>query len=148
MRIANATRVFLVTAVLALIGNNIGFDVNPLEALPGMVLLFIVVLLGYWLSQISPIRLPSIAYISALAIVASIPGFPGSAYFNANVANVQFLALTTPVLAYTGISIGKDLDTFRRQGLKIVIAALLTFLGTYIGSAVIAEVVLRLTGVI
>ncbi|NLW17034.1 MAG: hypothetical protein GX033_05225 [Firmicutes bacterium] len=145
---AGALRVFFVTALLSLIGNYIGFNISPLEALPGMVLLFIVVLLGYWLSEVSPIRLPSIAYISALAVLASIPGFPGADYFNASVAKVQFLALTTPVLAYTGISIGKDLDSFKRQGPKIVLVTILTFIGTYIGSAVIAEVILRLTGVI
>lgn len=148
MKTANVLRIFLVTAFLSLIGNYVGFNINPLDALPGMILLFIVVVLGYWLSRVSPIKLPSIAYISALAIIASIPGFPGAEYFNAQVAKVEFLALTTPVLAYTGISIGKDLNTFKKQGLKIVIVTLLTFFGTYIGSAVIADVILRLTGVI
>lgn len=148
MKLANALRIFIVTALLSLIGNYVGFNINPIAAFPGMVLLLIVVILGYWLSQVSPIKLPSIAYISALAIIASIPGFPGAGYFNEQVAKVEFLALTTPVLAYTGISIGKDLDTFKRQGVKIVIVTLLTFVGTYIGSAIIAEVILRLTGVI
>lgn len=148
MNMSNVLRIFIVTAILSLIGNFVGFKINPIEALPGMIILFVLVLIGYWLSQISPVKLPSIAYISALAIIASIPGVPGADFVNQHVAKVQFLALTTPVLAYTGISIGKDLDTFRKQGVKIVLVALLTFIGTYIGSAVIAEVVLRLTGVI
>ncbi|HBK85939.1 MAG TPA: DUF340 domain-containing protein [Firmicutes bacterium] len=145
---ANVMRIFVVTAILSLIGNFIGFDISPIAALPGMLILFVLVILGYWLSQVSPIKLPSIAYISALAIIASIPGVPGADFVNQYTGKVEFLALTTPILAYTGISIGKDLGTFKQQGLKIVLVTLLTFVGTYVGSAIIAEVVLRLTGVI
>ena len=47
-----------------------------------------------------------------------------------------------------GISAGKDLDTFKEQGFAIVCTAILAFIGTYIGSAIIAEIVLRLTHVI
>ncbi len=148
MKMANVMRIFVVTAILSLIGNFIGFDISPIAALPGMLILFVLVILGYWLSQVSPIKLPSIAYISALAIIASIPGVPGADFVNQYTGKVEFLALTTPILAYTGISIGKDLGTFKQQGLKIVLVTLLTFVGTYVGSAIIAEVVLRLTGVI
>lgn len=148
MKMANVMRIFVVTAILSLIGNFIGFDISPIAALPGMLILFVLVILGYWLSVVSPIKLPSIAYISALAIIASIPGVPGANLVNQYVGKVQFLALTTPILAYTGISIGKDLGSFKQQGPKIVLVTLLTFVGTYVGSAIIAEVVLRLTGVI
>ncbi|NLY53304.1 MAG: DUF340 domain-containing protein [Firmicutes bacterium] len=148
MTTASVFRVFIITAVLSLVGNWLGFNINPIAALPGMIILLILVALGYWLSRVSPIKLPSIAYISALAIIASIPGVPGANLVAEYVGRVEFLSLTTPVLAYTGISIGKDLDAFRRQGPKIVVIALLTFLGTFVGSALIAQVVLKLTGAI
>lgn len=148
MKMSNVLRVFIVTGILSLIGNFIGFKVSPLAAVPGMIILFVLVIAGYWLSQVSPIKLPSIAYISFLAIIASIPGVPGASFVTQYTQEVNFLALTTPILAYTGISIGKDLDSFRKQGLKIVLVTLLAFIGTYIGSAIIAEIVLRLTGVI
>ena len=54
----------------------------------------------------------------------------------------------SPILAYAGISIGKDMDSFKKQGVGIVITSLMAFAGTYIGSAIIAEVLLRLTHVI
>lgn len=141
-------RIFVITAVLSLVGNFVGFKVSPLAALPGMLILLVLVAVGYWLSQVSPVKLPSIAYISALAIIVSIPGVPGAEAVASYTNEVQFLALTTPILAYTGISIGKDLDTFRKQGVKIILVTLLAFVGTYIGSALIAEIILRLTGVI
>ena len=63
-------------------------------------------------------------------------------------AKIGLLPLCTPILAYAGISAGKDLDTFKKQGFAIVCTALIAFIGTYIGSAIIAQIVLRLSGVI
>jgi len=148
MRFSDVFRVFLITAGITIVGNYIGYDVNPIAAIPGMLILLAIVVVGYLASRYSPVKLPSIAYISALAIIASIPGVPGASYVIKYVGQIQFLALCTPILAYAGISIGKDLDGFRRQGVQIVLTALLTFIGTYIGSAIIAQVVMALTGVI
>ncbi|MGI6357672.1 MAG: DUF340 domain-containing protein [Bacillota bacterium] len=148
MRFSDVFRVFIVTAVITLVGNYIGYDIDPIGAIPGMLILLAIVVVGYLASRYSPVKLPSIAYISALAIIVSIPGVPGAETVIKYTGDIQFLALCTPILAYAGISIGKDLDGFRRQGLKIVMTALLTFIGTYVGSAIIAQVVLSLTGVI
>lgn len=148
MKFIHVLRIFLITVVLTLVGNYFGFDVNPIAALPGMLILLAIVVAGYLLSKFVPLKLPTIAYISAIAIVASIPGVPGAAYVTQYVHEVKFLALTTPVLAYAGISIAKDLSSFKQQGAKIVVIALLTFTGTFIGSAIIAQVVLQLMGTI
>jgi putative effector of murein hydrolase LrgA (UPF0299 family) len=148
MKFSDVFRVFVITAVIGVVGNYIGFDVQPIQAIPGMIILLALVVAGYWLSKASPIKLPSIAYISALAIIVSIPGVPGAEYVIQYVGQVQFLALCTPILAYAGISIGKDMDGFKKQGVKIVLTAFLTFIGTFIGSAIVAQIILSLTGVI
>lgn len=148
MKFSQAFRIFVISGILALIGNFIGFKINPIDALPGMVILLILVVAGYAVSRVSPIKLPSIAYISALAIIVSIPGVPGADLVVKYVNNVQFLALCTPILSYAGISIGKDMDSFKKQGAKIVVVTLLALTGTYVGSAIIAHLVLKLTGAI
>ena len=141
----------------ALIGNWLstmksGAPVTPIEALPGMVMLLAITIIGVAISDILdkalPKNLPAIAYISLVAIVVTIPGFPGAEFAFASMNKIGLLPLCTPILAYAGISLGKDFDTFKSQGITIVCVALLTFVGTYVGSAIIAEVVLRLTGAI
>ena len=142
----------------ALIGNwlstmKAGYPVTPIEAFPGMVMLLVITLLGIAVSdlvaKVAPkINLPAIAYISLVAIIVTIPGVPGAEYMFASMNKIGLLPLCTPILAYAGISLGKDFDTFKSQGIAIVCVALLTFVGTYVGSAVIAEVVLKLTGAI
>ena len=59
---------------------------------------------------------------------------------------VNFLALTTPILAYAGVALGKDLDMLKKTGWRIVVVSFVVFIGTYIGSAVIAQVVLKMIG--
>jgi len=144
-------------SAFALIGNwmsttKSGAPVTPLEALPGMVMLFAITIGGIALARlvdkVLPKNLPDIAYISLVAIIVTIPGFPGAEFAFASMNKIGLLPLCTPILAYAGISLGKDIDTFKSQGVAIVCVALLTFVGTYVGSAVIAELVLRLTGAI
>lgn len=144
-------------SVYALIGNwlstmKAGNPVTPLEALPGMVMLFAITVIGVAISdgldKVLPKNLPAIAYISLVAIIATIPGVPGAEYMFECMNKIGLLPLCTPILAYAGISLGKDFDTFKSQGVAIVCVALLTFVGTYVGSAVIAEIVLKVTGAI
>lgn len=144
-------------SVYALIGNwlstmKAGNPVTPLEALPGMVMLFAITVIGVAISdgldKVLPKNLPAIAYISLVAIIVTIPGVPGAEYMFECMNKIGLLPLCTPILAYAGISLGKDFDTFKSQGVAIVCVALLTFVGTYVGSAAIAEIVLRVTGAI
>lgn len=148
MKLIAAIRIFVISAFLGLVANFVGFKINPLDALPGMIILLVLVIIGYVLSLVIPVKLPSIAYISALAIITSIPGVPGAEYVVEKTTQVEFLALCTPILAYAGISVGKDIDSFKEQGIQIVVVALLAFAGTYIGSAIIAQIILKMTGVI
>ena len=127
--------------------------ITPLAGLPALLLMGVPIILGCLLDDlISPklkkVKLPTILYISAIGIIMGIPGVPMSGLFVAEAAKVGLLPLATPVLAYAGISIGKDLKAFKEQGVAIVCVSLLAFAGTYLGSAVIAEIVLRFTGVV
>ncbi len=146
MNIKENFRILVIVAVVTLVGNLAGFKINPIEALPGMLILLGIVMLGLLLSKIIPSKLPSIVYISLIGIILTVPGFPGSAWFTEQAGKVQFLALCTPILAYAGIASGKDLDDFKKLGWRIMVVSLFTFVGTFIGSAIIAQIVLKLTG--
>ena len=52
------------------------------------------------------------------------------------------------VMAYSGIAAGKDLDSFKKQGLSIILVTLIALIGTFVGSAIIAHIVMKYTGVI
>ena len=90
--------------------------------------------------------LPSVAYIVTLGCIVTIPGFPGAEQLTAWASKVSFIGLCTPILAYAGIAICKDLDVFAKSSWRIVLVSVVVFIGTYIGSAIIAQVILKSIG--
>ncbi len=76
--------------------------------------------------------------------IVTIPGVPGASTMTQWINHVNFMGMCTPILAYAGIAIGKDIKVFKKLGWRIVVVGLSVLSGTFIGSAFIAECVLRL----
>ena len=140
------TLVLIITAFLSLVANALSSNIPFLDAVPGMVILIAISLAGIIAARVLPGGIPAVAYITTLGCILTYPGFPGSEIVNMYMKKVGFLALCTPILAYAGISIGKDMDAFKKTGWRIVVLACVVFIGTYLGSAVIAEVILKALG--
>ena len=159
-------KILLITALYASIGNLINGMVTksrsatpekvmvymPWEIWPALALMIGIIIVGLIISDFAKAKLPkadlpNILFISAIAILVGIPGLsPLAGFMKSEFVKIGLLPLCTPILSYAGISIGKDLPAFKKQGVAIVSVALLTFLGTYLGSAFIAEIVLKFTG--
>lgn len=138
--------VLLLVAVITLIGNSIGYNFGIVEAIPGMAVLFVICMAGLMANRFIWKKLPAVLYVITFGMIITLPGFPGSEHFAAWVSKVNFLALTTPILAYAGVGIGKDLDALKKTGWRIVVVSLFVMAGTYIASAGIAHVVLKALG--
>ncbi|AOV08729.1 hypothetical protein [Sporosarcina ureilytica] len=142
------TIVLAIIGLITLVGNWIGYSVMPTQAMPGMILLIVISIAGLALDKLLPFNIPAIAYISLIAITLSIPGVPGSETVVKWTSEVNLLAITTPILAYAGIAIGRSWADFAKLGWRSLIVGSLVLLGTYLGSAVIAEIILRMQGII
>jgi hypothetical protein len=136
----------MMICILTLIGNWVAVKVDPLTALPGILFIYVICVVGVLLAHFVPIYIPTIAYVGTIALVLTIPGMPFSKEILAAVSKVNFLALATPIIAFTSLSIAKDLDTFRKQGWRIVVAALITLFSVFFSAVIIAEVCLRIQG--
>lgn len=146
MKYKESIIVLLITALVTLIGNFVGPKINPLEALPGMLILVAVAAVGIGLTKIIPIKIPAVAYIVTLAAIITIPGMPFAKEIYAATAKVNFLALCTPILAYAGIYTGKNLGALKKTGWRIFVLAVLVMFGTYVFSALIAHFILKIIG--
>ena len=62
-----------------------------------------------------------------------------SPFFITAIGAVDFLSITTPVLAYAGISVANNLGDLSKNSWKFVIVALFVFVGSFLGRAIIAE---------
>ena len=146
MRPKDVLVILLIVSAITLVGNWIAVRIDPVKSLPGMLILVAIAFAGWAIGRVIPLKLPSIVYISLVAIVLTTPWTPGSAWIVSQVNNVNFLALCTPVLAYAGISIGKDIDQFAKMSWKFIVVSILVFTGTFMGSAIIAQLMLKATG--
>lgn len=142
------TLLLVIFGFTSLFGNWAGYEILPMSAVPGMVILILICLAGFILRELIPINFPSIAYISIIGVIVSMPWMPGAAKVAEWTNEVELLALATPILAYAGIAIGRSWTDFMKLGWKTIVVASLVMLGTFIGSAVIAEIILRVQGII
>ncbi|WP_238035434.1 DUF3100 domain-containing protein [Psychrobacter sp. Ps4] len=132
-----------VICIVLLLSNWVGQGVDPISALPAMLILFACCIAGVLLKEIIPVNVPAIAWISIVAILISLPQFPMSEYVLVETEKLGVLQLITPVLAYAGFAISQmEVTLFKKSGFKIVVVALLTFTGTFLGSAMIAQAML------
>jgi hypothetical protein len=136
----------MLICILTLIGNWVAVKVDPVTALPGMLFIFAICVVGVLLARYVPVYVPTIAYVGTISLILTMPGMPYSKEILAAVGKVNFLALATPIIAFTSLSIAKDLDAFRKQGWRIVVAALITLFTVFFSAVIIAEVCLRIQG--
>ena len=135
MKIKDTLIVLFIVGAMSLVANAIGTKYTIVEAIPGLLFLIFLAIAGVILAKFLPGRIPAVAYIVTLGCILTYP-----------VKKVGFLQLCTPILAYAGIAIGKDLDAFAKSGWRIVVVACVVFTGTYIGSAIIAQSILKSLG--
>ena len=132
-------------SVITVIGNYIGYKHPITDSLVGMAILSLITLVGVWMERYLPLNISSIIYISVIGIVVALPGMPTSNFVLHYVSQVELLSVVTVFLAYVGIGMGKSWNEFKALGLRAVIVTVLVIASTYLGSAVVAHIVLVLT---
>lgn len=137
--------VLLWVGFVALIGNSISDKVSLKISAIGMLILIGITVLGMVIGKVVPLKLPTVFWVSIIAVLVTSPVNPYGAYIDSNyLSKIDMLALTTPVLAFAGLSLGKDLKLFKELSWKIVVIAITVYTGTFVFATIIAEVVLRL----
>lgn len=139
-----------VIGLLTLIGNWIGYGVSPIEALPGIAIIVFVGVFGMWVSKVIPIKIesPTVVWISVIGLLITAPILPVNQWIAQATSKINFMATTTPVLAYAGLSIGKDIKLFKNLGWRIVVVSLFVLTGTFVLATLFAQIVLKLNGTI
>ncbi|MBP2628152.1 MAG: hypothetical protein H6Q68_2863 [Firmicutes bacterium] len=148
MKLVETTLVLLIMGIMTIAGNTIGYYFPMTEAIIGYLIMMVITLLGIALAKFIPIKLPMVFWISVIALLSTSPISPYAKVIIDYTSKVDFLALTTPILAYAGLSIGKDLAMFKKMSWRIVVVALAVYTGTFICATAVAEVMLRLEGII
>ena len=140
----------LMVSVVIILTNVIGYKMPVGDSIIGVLLLSAISLVGLTISNFMSrfVKLPSMMYVSLLGLLLSCPVSPVKDIVVETTTPVAFLAPATALGAFAGISLGKDLKEFAKMGWKLVLITLFVITGTFIFSALVADVVLKMTGAI
>ena len=137
----------LMVSVIIILTNVIGYKMPVKDSIIGVLLLSAISLIGLTISKFMSrfVKLPSMMYVSLLGLLLACPVSPVKDIVVETTTPVAFLA---PATAFAGISLGKDLKDFTKMGWKLVLITLFVITGTFIFSALVADIVLKMTGAI
>ena len=145
--IFNWILLLIIFSIITVIGNYLGYKHPMTDSLVGMGILSLITLVGVWLEREVPLNVSSILYISIIGIVLAFPGMPTSNFVLYYVSQIELLSIVTVFLAYVGIGMGKSWDEFKALGWRAIVITVLVIAATYYGAAIVAHIVLVLTGV-
>ena len=140
----------LMVSVIVILTNIIGYKMPVGDSIIGVLLLSAISLVGLTISNFMSrfVKLPSMIYVSLLGLLLACPVSPVKDIIVETTTPVAFLAPATALGVFAGISLGKDLKEFAKMGWKLVVITLFVITGTFIFSALVADVVLKIIGVI
>ena len=140
----------LMVSVVIILTNVIGYKMPVGDSIIGVLLLSAISLVGLTISNFMSrfVKLPSMIYVSLLGLLLACPVSPVKDIIVETTTPVAFLAPATALGVFAGISLGKDLKEFAKIGWKLVLITLFVITGTFIFSALVADVVLKMTGAI
>ena len=139
---------FVLSGVGIALANFVGFNVGFMDSLPGILILLAISAAGVIVSKIVPLKLPIVAYVSIIGLLTACPISPCREFVIEAANKINFTAPLTMVGAYAGISISGQIKSFLKQGWKMIVIGVFVMTGTFICSALIAQIVLSITGAI
>lgn len=145
--ILNWILLLAIFSIITVIGNYIGYKHPIADSLVGMAILSIITLAGLWMERELPLNISSIIYISVIGIILAFPGMPTADFLAYYVSKVELISIVTVFLAYVGIGMGKSWNEFKALGWRAIIITILVISSTYLGAAIVAHIVLVVTGV-
>ncbi|ACR32221.1 DUF3100 domain-containing protein [Burkholderia glumae] len=130
---------WVATAAMALVCDWITHGTTPLAGLPGIAIMVAATIVGEALARVTGRRIPAVCWVSVVAMFLTSPWCPWATQIAGFSSHNDFLGVTTPMLAFAGLSIAKDIPAFRRLGWRIVVVSFVANAGTFLGATLVAQ---------
>ena len=140
--------IIIITCVLVIIANILSYGGNMGDNLLGSAIIGAITLLGLFIARLPLLnKLPVVFWVSLTAVILSIPGIPGSTWIVEQTKHINFLPITTPILAYAGLALGKEIEGFKKLSWRIIPVCLAVAAGSFICATLMAELMLHVEGI-
>lgn len=137
----------LISGMLVLITQKVGMGSSILDGIPGILIIIAVATVALIIRDLFPKSIfPAFGWVTILGFLFSMPYNPLSGKFMEYTGKIDFMAITTPLLTFAGISVGNKIDDLKKMSWKIVLISIIVFVTIFFACATIAETVLRLRG--
>lgn len=131
----------VVMGALALVTNVVNTRGIPPADVLGIALLCAITGASFWLRSRIP-GVPAVVWAISIGLLATASFVPFGSAVASTVDHLDFITVGVPALACVGLSLGRDVGMLKRLSWRVVIIALLTYTGTYVAAAALAELVL------
>lgn len=146
-KLMNHTKILLFSGMLILLCQKVGMGSPILDGIIGMGMIIAVALVALIIKDLFPKSIfPAFGWVTILGFILSIPANPMSKIFMEYTNKINFMAITTPLLTFAGISVGNKIESLKSMSWKIVIISLIVFVTIFFACALIAEAVLKMRG--
>lgn len=85
---------------------------------------------------------PALGWVSIVSLIFCLM----SDFFVKAIGAVDFLSITTPVLAFAGVSVADSLGDLTKTSWKMLIVAVFVFVGGYLGRVLLAQLGIMISG--
>ena len=140
--------VLLSAAVLITHYAALGDKLDLNSAVIGMAIIVAISVVSVKIKEALPLKIPAFAWASLISMLLTVPASPVAPYILKMTKQISTGEIGTVILAVAGISIGTRIDDIKKLSWKIVLVAVLVFCGTFFGSALVAQFILKAQGLI
>ena len=142
--------ILFLASLIIIISNAVGYGANLWDSVLGVFVLSLIGLAGLTFNKFLSrwVKLPSLLFVALFGLILGSPLNPFSAKLAEICFKVNFMAPATALGCFAGISLGKDFKEVAKQGWKYILVSILVIAGTFFFSALVADIVLKLTHVI
>ncbi|MEG0540949.1 MAG: hypothetical protein RR528_01350 [Angelakisella sp.] len=127
---------------------NLKGDLDLGTAILGMLVIILISVVALKIKELIPIAVPAFAWASLLSLALTTPWSPVADSLLAITKQISSGQIGTVILALAGVSIGMKLNDIKKLSWKMIIVALVVFIGTFFGSAIVAHLILKFQGII
>ena len=140
----NQLKVLVLLSAAVLIGQKL----NLVNAIIGMIIIVAISIVSVKIKEALPLKIPAFAWASLISMLLTIPASPVGPYILQMTKQITTGEIGTVILAVAGISIGTRIDDVKKLSWRIILVAIVVFCGTFFGSALIAQLIMKVQGLI
>lgn len=146
----NQLKVLIMCGIVVLIAQavNLKGDMDIGKSILGMAIIVGIAIVSVKIKEILPLQIPAFAWASLLSLLLTMPWSPVQKPVLDLMSQISAGQIGTVILALAGVSIGCKLDYIKKLSWKIVLTAFVVFIGTFFGAALVAQLILKVQGII